>query len=183
MSSTPRIAPIDPAQASPTVRATLDAVKAEIGMVPNLFKTLARSPTTPDAYLGLSSTLGSGNLTAAQREIVALAIGQANQCAYCLSAHTLIAKGAGLGPDAIASARRGAGQNPKDAALAEFATVLTLHRGVVSDEDLAAFKAAGFDDADALEVIAHVAINTLTNYVNHVARTEIDFPVVDVRIG
>ena len=178
-----RIAPIDIASASPKVRAILDAVKADIGMVPNLFKTLAQSPTTLDTYLGVSSTLASGRLTPAQCEIVALAVGQANHCAYCLSAHSMIAKGAGLNETAIEAARRGSGEAPKDAALARFAQLLTTERGVVSDAELSAFKQAGFDDGQALEVIAHVALNTLTNYVNHVAGTEIDFPVVDVRIG
>lgn len=177
-SNSPRISPIDVATAQPDVGATLDAVKAEIGMVPNLFKTLAQSPAALDGYLGLSATLGKGSLTAAQREIVALAVGQVNRCAYCLSAHTLIGKGAGLSEAAIEAARRGTGSVPADAALAAFAHLVASHRGVVEDEELAAFKQAGFDDGAVLEVIAHVALNTLTNYANHVAKTDIDFPAV-----
>lgn len=177
-SNLPRIAPIDVATSTENVRVTLDAVKADIGMVPNLFKTLAQSPAVLDGYLGLSSTLGTGKLTPAQREIVALAVGQANSCAYCLSAHTLIAKGAGLDETSIKAARRGEGVEPKDAALAQFAHLVVTQRGVVDDAAFSAFKQAGFDDGQAIEVIGHVALNTLTNYVNHLAGTDIDFPVV-----
>jgi uncharacterized peroxidase-related enzyme len=178
----PRIAPLDLAQADATTAATLGAAKAKIGMVPNLFRTFALSPAALNGYLGFSESLGGGVLSAAQREIVALAVAQANACGYCLSAHTLIGKGAGLDDASIRAARSGAGTNPRDAALAKFARQLTESRGVVADADLAAFKLAGFDDGLAIEVVALVALNTLTNYVNHLAGTQIDFPVVSTEL-
>src|SRR5260370_32688082 len=85
----PRIAPIETAHADPGVKATLSAVKTKIGMVPNLFSTFAQSPAVLDGYLAFSDALGKGVLTAKQREIIALAVSQANECHYCLSAHTL----------------------------------------------------------------------------------------------
>lgn len=96
----PRIAPIDTAHAAADVQATLSAVKAKIGMVPNLFTTFAQSPAVLNGYLGFSDALTHGALTGKQREIISLAVAQANGCHYCLSAHTLMGKGAGLSPKA-----------------------------------------------------------------------------------
>lgn len=179
----PRIAPLDPASADPAVAATLAAVKAKLGVVPNLFRTFARAPAALNGYLAFSDALAGGRLDAGRREIVALAVGQANHCAYCLAAHSLIGKGAGLSEADIRAARAGASADAADAALAVFARQLTERRGVVDDAELAAFKRAGFDDGHVLEVVALVALNTLTNYTNHVAGTIVDFPVVPLEIA
>ena len=179
----PRITPVDPATADPAVKATLSAVKTKIGMVPNLFSTFARSPAVLNGYLALSDALGAGALTAKQREIVALAVGQANECHYCVSAHTLLAKSAGLSPEAIRKARDGKASDVTDNAVALFARRVVETRGQVSNADLAAAHSAGLDDARIVEVIAGVAINVFTNYTNNVAQTEIDFPKVDVALS
>ncbi len=182
-SPSPRIAPLDPASADPAVAATLAAVKAKLGVVPNLFRTFARAPAALNGYLAFSDALSGGRLDAGRREIVALAVGQANSCAYCLAAHSLIGKGAGLSEADIRAARAGASADAADAALAVFARQLTESRGVVDDAELAAFKRAGFDDGHVLEVVALVALNTLTNYTNHVAGTIVDFPAVPLEIA
>jgi uncharacterized peroxidase-related enzyme len=176
----PRIAPVDVAQAAASVQATLSAVKAKIGMVPNLFSTFARSPAVLNGYLAFSDALTNGALTAKQREIIALTVAQANECHYCLSAHTLMGKGAGLSADAIRKARHGEGESSLDNAVAVFARRVVETRGQVSDADLATAHSAGLDDAHLVEVIAGVAINVFTNYTNNVAQTDIDFPKVDV---
>ena len=54
-------------------------------------------------------------------------------------------------------------------------------RGRVSDVDVRAVKAAGYDGAQVIEIVQHVALNTWTNYINLIAETEIDFPVVAAR--
>jgi AhpD family alkylhydroperoxidase len=156
-----QIAPLTIDTADAATAATLKAVKAKLGMVPNLLATLAHAPAALNGYLGLSETLGTGRLSATQREIVALAAGQANRCQYCLSAHTLIGKGAGLSAEAIAAARTGQAANALDDAMANY-------------------RRAGLDDGLILEVIANIALNTLTNYTNHIADTTVDFPVVAV---
>ncbi|WP_325086082.1 carboxymuconolactone decarboxylase family protein [Burkholderia contaminans] len=148
----------------------LQNAKAKIGMVPNLFSTLAHAPAALAGYLQLDENLKSGALSAPQREIISLAIGQFNECGYCLSAHTLIGKGAGLSPDDIAAARRGSGS-----AVAELAVQVAQTRGNVSDADLTAARAAGLSDAQIVEVVAGVALNVLTNYINNLAETVIDF--------
>ena len=103
----PRIAPLRRTAADPKTGATLDAIKAKLGTVPNLFSTLAHSPPALNAYLGLSETLSKGVLTPRQREIIALAVGQANACQYCVSAHTALGRQAGLTEEETRSARSG----------------------------------------------------------------------------
>lgn len=178
----PRIAPIDTVHADSAVQATLAGVKAKIGMVPNLFSTFAQSPAVLNGYLALSEALGKGMLTAKQREIIALAVAQANECSYCLSAHTLMGKGAGLSPEGIRKAREGKAESDFDGAVAGFARRVAETRGQVSDADVAAARSAGLGDAYIVEVIANVAINVLTNYTNNVALTDIDFPKVEVEL-
>ncbi len=178
----PRIAPIDTARADADVQATLSAVKAKIGTVPNLFSTFAKSPAVLNGYLALSDALGKGVLTAKQREIISLAVAQANECHYCLSAHTLMGNGAGLSQEGIRKAREGKAESTLDDAVASFARRVVDTRGQVSDADLAAARSAGLSDAHIVEVIANVAINVLTNYTNNVALTDIDFPKVDVEL-
>jgi uncharacterized peroxidase-related enzyme len=170
-----RIAALTFDQASPAALTLLQGTKAKLGMVPNLFSTLAHAPVALAGYLQLNDALQKGSLRAADLESIALAVGQVNQCVYCLSAHTLMGKGAGLSADAIASARQGSGS-----AVATLARQIAQSRGQISDADLAAAREAGLDDAKIIEVIAAVALNVLTNYVNNVAGTVIDFPVVTV---
>jgi uncharacterized peroxidase-related enzyme len=179
----PRINPIIAAATDAETNATLGAIKAKIGMIPNLYATFAQSPVVLNGFLALSDSLSKGALTAGQREIVALATAQANQCHYCLSAHTLLGKNAGLSADAIAAARNGKAADAQDNAVAMLAAALVEARGSVSDADMAAARNGGLDDARIVEVIAHVALNVMTNFTNNVAQTDIDFPVVDLAIA
>lgn len=179
----PRITTVPATTANADVQATLSAVKTKIGMVPNLFSTFAQSPAVLNGYLGLSDALSGGVLTASQREIVALTVAQVNECQYCLSAHTMMGKGAGLSPEGIRKAREGKAETTLDNAVAEFAQCVVEARGQVSDADLAKARIAGLDDAHLVEVIANVAINILTNYTNNVAHTDIDFPKVGVALS
>lgn len=175
-----RIQTINRQTASAEINATLDAVKAKMGKVPNLVATFAQAPVALNAYLALSDVVSKGRLTAKQREALALAIGQANSCQYCLSAHSLVAKGAGLNTEAIQSARQASAEDALTDALLKLAVKIVQQRGVLSDADFAEAYLAGVDDGLVLEVITSVALNTLTNYTNHIVQTEIDFPVVTV---
>lgn len=175
-----RIPPLSVSEADARTAATLNAVHSKLGMIPNLFATFAQAPAALNGYLQFSQALGAGRLTARQREIVALTVAQENNCHYCLSAHTAIGKGAGLTEQDIRDARSATARDAKDAAIAAFAGKLTRSRGVVSDGELATLRAQGIDDGLVVEIIANVALNLLTNYLNHVAGTDIDFPVVDL---
>ncbi len=173
-----RITPIDPAHADGKVRTMLDAVQKKLGITPNMMKTMAHAPAVLEGYLGFNGALASGKLRPSVREQIALEVAQANGCDYCLSAHTLLGKLAGLSPDAIASARRGEASDPGAAAALRFSRRVLEARGAVSDADIEEARRSGLGDAEIAEVVAHVALNVLTNFFNNVARTEIDFPVV-----
>jgi len=171
-----RLTPINPENASGKAKELLDAVQKKLGMVPNLMRTMVTSPAVLEGYLGLSDTLSRGSLSAKTREQLALAVAQANTCDYCLAAHSTIGKMVGLTPDQIRDSRRGTSIDPKTDALIRFARKVVERRGKVSDADLAKVRAAGLDDGAIAEAVANVALNIFTNYINHVAETEIDFP-------
>lgn len=176
--STPATVEATPAASQPL----LEGVKKQLGQVPNLFRLLATSPAALQGYLGLNGALAKGTIKPQTRERIALAIAELNGCDYCLSAHTYIARNLAKLSDAeITANRSGASNDPEADAVLRFATAVARSRGHVSDADLAAFKGAGHTDAQVLEVVALVALSTLTNYVNEVAQTEIDFPAVTKR--
>jgi uncharacterized peroxidase-related enzyme len=177
------ITPLDPATAEPATAAVLTAIKAKLGIVPNVYATLAKAPTALKGLLQLEQANAGGRLSAAEREIIALAASQANGCQYCLSAHTVLGRNAGLTVEQVHQARAGAGNDARAAAVAGFARALVEHRGNVPVATLDRFKAAGLSEGDLLEIVANVAAMTVTNYVNNVARTEIDFPIVPLQMA
>ena len=170
-------------EASPSAaQPLLHAVEKQLGVVPNLFRVVGNSPAALEGYLGLNGALGKGELEAATRERIALAVAEVNGCDYCLSAHTLLGKNlAKLSEAEIAANRDGMSTDSKADAAVRFAVKLVNARGHVSDADVQAVKKAGYNDAQVIEIVLHVALNTLTNYVNEVAKTEIDFPVVTAK--
>ncbi len=160
----------------------LEAVKKQLGLVPNLFRLVATSSAALEGYLGMSGALGKGALPAATRERIALAVAEINGCSYCLSAHTYLGKNvAKLDDGEIAANRNGTSNDTKAAAAVRFAAKVTQLRGKVSEQDVLAVKTAGYSDAQIIEIVQHVALNTWTNYINEVAKTDIDFPVVEAR--
>ncbi len=160
----------------------LDAVSKQLGSVPNMFRSISLSPAALEGYLGMSGALGKGALPAATRERIALAVAEINGCDYCLSAHTYIGKNLLKLDDAEMTANRsGASNDPKADAAVRFAAAITKARGHVAEADFATVRLAGYTDAQLLEIVQHVALNTWTNYVNEVFKTEIDFPVVEAR--
>ncbi len=174
-----RIPAIDPDQTEGKTRETLGAVHKMLGgFTPNLFKVAAGAPAVLDGLVGLSGSLGRGTLKASVREAIALTVAESNGCDYCLSAHTVLGKGAGLSELDIAQARDASAADPKTAAILRFARTTVMERGRVTDGAIAALRQAGVSDAEALEVVANVALNVLTNYLNLAADTEIDFPVI-----
>jgi uncharacterized peroxidase-related enzyme len=157
----------------------LEAVNKQLGVVPNLFRMVGNSPAALEGYLSLMGALGKGELSAQTRERIALAVAQVNGCDYCLSAHAYLAKNVAKLDDAEVAANRGGGSSdPKAAAAVLFAKQVAQARGRVSDADLRAVKAAGYSEAAVVEIVMTVSLNVWTNYINIVADTEIDFPVV-----
>jgi uncharacterized peroxidase-related enzyme len=174
----PRLNAIDPNEATGKAKELLDGVKTKLGMVPNLMRTFANSPAVLEAYLGFSGALGGGLLNAKLREQIALTVADANSCEYCLSAHTAIGKMVGLDAEQLVSSRRAASSDPKVEAALKFAHQIVVKRGEVLDSEVAAVRAAGYNDGEIAEIVANVALNIFTNYFNHVAQTVVDFPKV-----
>ena len=170
------------ADAPEAARPLLEDAKKKLGSVPNLFRVIANSPAALEGYLGVIEALSKGSLDPKTHERIALAVAEINGCSYCLSAHSYLARHVAKLDDAELTANRnGSSNDPKAEAAVRFAAAVVRERGHVSDADVAAVKAAGFDDAELVEIVLHVALNTLTNYVNEVALTEIDFPAVTPR--
>ena len=171
-----RLNTIDPAHAEGKAKDLLAAVKAKMGITPNLTRVMANSPAVLEGYLGLSGALAGGTLPPKLRELLAVAVGQLNGCDYCLSAHTAGGRRLGLTAEQLLAARRGESDDPKTAAALAFARAVVANRGKVSDGEVATVRAAGYSDGEVAELVGHVALNTFTNYLNNVAETEIDFP-------
>lgn len=173
-----RLPALDPAAATGKAKNLLDAVQKKLGRTPNLMRTLANAPAALEAYLNFGGALATGTLDAKVREQIALTVAEANLCDYCLAAHTAIGGMVGLSADAITKARAANADQPKATALLKLARSIVVNRGNLTDQELATARAQGVSDGEVIEVIANVALNILTNYVNHAAQTVVDFPAV-----
>ena len=174
-----RIKPITPDNATGRTAELFSGITAQLGMVPNLHQTMANSLPLLEGYIGLSGALGKGMLGLKTATLIALAVAEANACDYCLSAHTYIgANMAKMDAAVMADGRQGHAEDRKTGAILKLAKTLVAKRGRLSDADVSAASEAGVTDAEIGEVVGHVALNTLTNYFNNTAGTEIDFPVV-----
>ena len=175
--SIPATAADAPVEAQPL----LASVQAALGTVPNLHRLVANSPATLDGYLSLGGALGKGKLAPKTREAIALAVANVNHCTYCNSAHGYIAKNLlKVSDDEIAANRKGGSTDAFTNAAIVFATSITEKRGAVDATEVEAVRAAGYTDAQIIEIVGHVALNTLTNYVNEVFKTDVDFPVAEI---
>jgi uncharacterized peroxidase-related enzyme len=162
----------------------LAAVQQQLGVVPNLMKLVGHSPAALEGYLSLNGALAKGKLDAKLRERLALTVAEYNGCDYCLSAHDYLGRHvAKLSGDEIESARVGSSEDARANAALQFALQVLRSRGRVSDAELATLRLAGFDEASVLEIVVTVALNVLTNYINNVAQTEIDFPKVSAKLA
>ena len=175
-----RIASIDPASATGHAKELLDATQKQLGRVPNLYGSMARSPTALAAYLSFRGTLVKGVLSSHMMERIALLTAAVNDCGYCVSAHTLRGSKIGMTADDLAATQKAQSGHPKDAAALQFVVALIEQRGQIADDDFAAIKSFGWTDEEVGEIVGHVALNVFSNYFNHVAAPELDFPAVAV---
>jgi uncharacterized peroxidase-related enzyme len=172
----PRIKPVDQNTADPATVELLNSVKKSMGTVPNLIATMASSPAVARAYLGFAQALSGGTLPRRLREEIALVVGEANACGYCVAAHTALARKAGLTEQQTKDARRATSGDEKERAALVFARKVVQDRGRVADADVDMLRRAGYTEGEIGEIVANVALSIFTNYFNHVAATEVDFP-------
>lgn len=173
-----RLTQIDPAQATGKTKQLFDDLQARLGFVPNLFRVLANAPAVLEGYLNFNGALADGSLNTRVREQISLAVAESNLCSYCLSAHTFIGGKVGLSEKEIADAVHATAATVKADAILKLARSIVVQRGEVSDADLDRARSSGLTDGEIVETVANVVLNILTNYVNHVARTLVDFPEV-----
>jgi uncharacterized peroxidase-related enzyme len=175
-----RLNAFNPDQALGKTKELFNAVHAKFGVVPNMMRTMGNSAAFLDGYLSLSGALSHGTLGVKTSALLALTVAEANQCNYCLSAHTYLgANLAKLDAEAMDAARLGKSKNARTEAILKFAQILVAKKGRTSDADVAAVRTAGVTEGEVGEIVGHVALNILTNYFNNTANTEIDFPVVE----
>ncbi len=172
----PRLNVVKPEQAAGEVKEIYDDLTKKMGKVINIFQGMGNSPAALKAYLSMSGALGHGELSPEDREVVYLGVSQRNNCTYCLSAHTLLAKKAGLNDEEILGIRRFEPKSEKHQALLKFITRVMETHGFVEDSEIAAVQDAGYSDGQIAEAIAYIGLATYSNLFNHVNGTELDFP-------
>ena len=173
-----RVQLVNPSNTTSDRQTLLEQVHKAFGATPNMFKAVANSPAALKSMWGAFGALGSGVLGAKMGEQIAVAIADHNRCEYCLAAHTVLGKGAGASAQEMADAQAGRSTDPKTAAALAFALKVVSKRAQLSDGDIAALRTAGFDDEHIVEILAHVALNIFTNYVNVAFEVPVDFPKV-----
>lgn len=157
----------------------LHNVRQAFGSTPNFFTVIANAPAAFEAYLGFNKALSDGKLDAKLREQLAVTIAGFNGCDYCASAHTYLGNKAGVDATELQANLAGHSMDKKTQAALSFAVQLMESRGHASNEALQAMKSTGYTDEEIIEILAHVALNTFSNYFNQTVQTNIDFPVVN----
>lgn len=173
-----RINLVDPVSATGPSAELLGEIRSAFGVAPNMFRAVANSPAALASMWGSFGALGNGRLGAKLGEQIAVAVADRNDCHYCLAAHTALGRKAGATAEEMTAAQHGKSADPKTAAALAFAQKLVDARGQVSDADVRSLREAGYDDEDVVEIVAHVALNLFTNYINVALAVPVDFPGV-----
>ena len=176
-----RVPLIDRSEARAESKTLLDAIHGAFGTTPNMFRAVANSPAALESMWGAFGTLGAGVIPAKLGEQIAVAVADRNACEYCLAAHTALGRNAGATAEEMQRAQAGEAADAATQAALRFALKLVNDRGKVSDSDVRALRDAGFGDEAIVEIVAHVALNLFTNYVNVAFAVPVDFPAVKLR--
>ncbi len=166
-----------PEEANAISKEIFEGMDKQMGMVPNVYAAIGNSGPALKATMAIQENLAKGEFSGKEQEVVALSVAEANSCDYCLSAHTAAGKMKGLSEDETVAVRDGSISDNKLKALSDLAKAITETRGYPDQKLFDAFFDAGFNQAALSELIVLVALNTITNYTNHIAKTEIDFPL------
>lgn len=162
-------------------KALLDAIHGAFGATPNMFRAVANSPAALKSMWSAFGALGGGVIEAKLGEQIAVAVADRNSCDYCLAAHTALGRKAGASAEEMQQAQAGESADAKTQAALRFALKLVNDRGQVGDADVQVLRSVGFGDEEIVEILAHVALNLFTNYVNVALAVPVDFPAVKLR--
>lgn len=174
----PRIEPLTDDLAAGQAAELFSAITQKVGKVPNLYRTLGQAPSVLAGLLQLGEALDGGSLSAPVKEQIALRVANRNGCDYCEAAHTAIGKSVGLSEDQVINARQGQANDDKSQAILQLVDAILEREGFVTDDQLNTARENGLSDAEVLEVTGQVIKNFFTNFVNHLAQTEVDFPAI-----
>lgn len=159
----------------------LQQIQQAFGSTPNMFKAVANSPAALKSMWASFGALGQGTLGAQLGEQIAVAIANRNRCEYCLAAHTVLGQKAGASLAAMSAAQVGESDDPRTAAALRFALKVVEQRAHIDATDVSALRDAGFKDEQVVEIMAHVALNLFTNYINVAFDVPVDFPKVALK--
>lgn len=176
-----RIALVDPATATGASRELLSQIQSAFGATPAMFRAVAQSPAALRSMWSSFGALAGGVIPPRLGEQIAVAVADRNGCAYCLAAHTALGRKTGASAEEMAAAQQGESSDPRTAAALRFALALVDRRGQVPAAQVQQLREAGFDDGQIVEIVAHVALNLFTNYVNVALDVPVDFPAVPLR--
>jgi uncharacterized peroxidase-related enzyme len=176
-----RVTLVTPADTTGERQQLLAQIQGAFGATPNMFKAVANSTAALKSMWGSFGALGGGVFNAKLGEQIAVAIADRNDCEYCLAAHTALGRKAGASAEEMSAAQAGQSADPKTAAALRFVVAVVNNRAQIADEDVAALRDAGFNDEEIVEIMAHVALNLFTNYVNVALKVPVDFPSVKLR--
>ncbi|MEQ1598682.1 MAG: carboxymuconolactone decarboxylase family protein [Methylotenera sp.] len=172
---------INTTTAAPASQEMLKQIHAAFGATPNMFKAVSNSPVALKSMWGSFGALSSGALGAKLGEKIAVAVANHNRCEYCLAAHTVLGQNAGVSGNDMSAAQVGKSTDPKTQAALTFALKIVEQRAAISQTDVEAVRSAGFNDGEIVEIMAHVALNLFTNYVNVAFNVPLDFPKVALK--
>lgn len=171
---------INPNETTAGSKAILEQISGAFGVVPNMFKAVANSPAALNSMWGSFGALGHGVLGAKLGEQIAVAVANRNQCEYCLAAHTVLGQKAGATLAEMTAAQTGQSSDASTAVVLRFVLKVVNERAQVSQADVAQLRVAGFGDEHVVEILAHVALNLFTNYINVALDVPVDFPRVNL---
>lgn len=176
-----RIQLVSPANTTAERQGILTEINSAFGVTPNMFKAVANSTAALKSMWGSFGALGQGVISAKLGEQIAVAVANRNSCEYCLAAHTTLGRNAGATGQEMAAAQQGQSDDPKTAAALRFALQVVENRGQIDDAAVQAMRNQGYTDEEMVEILAHVALNLFTNYVNVAFAVPVDFPAVKLR--
>ncbi len=154
----------------------LESIHRKLGMVPNIYGVMAQAPSTLAGQLALDSELAKGSLSKHLIEKIALVVGNDNSCGYCVSAHSAIAAGLGMSEEDIVEAQKGKSEDPLEQAVLNLAISVNGNHGHGDNSAIRRALEAGLSQAEVIEVVGQVVKNIMTNTINGIAETAIDFP-------
>lgn len=175
---------VDPETATGSTKEQLEQIRVAFGTVPAMFRTVAHSPAALTSMWSAFGAFGSSSsLGAALGEQIAVAVANRNACEYCLAAHSALGRKAGVSREAMVAAQTGHSDDPTTAAILTFALTLVEERGQVAPAEVETLREHGVTDEQIVEIVAQVALNLFTNYINVALDVPVDFPTVALRRG